>query len=141
LRWSEVDVERRMLRLGDSKTGAKPIWLSEPALEILAGLPRVADNPYVFPGDLPGEHYRNLTRAWYKVRDRAGLGDVRLHDLRHTFASTGAAAGLSLPIIGALLGHRVAATTQRYAHLGASPVAEANERIGARLADIMKGKV
>lgn len=139
LRWAEVDLERRLLLLSDSKTGRKPIYLSSPAAEILAGLPRVKGNPFVFPGDREGQPYRNLTRAWIKVREVAALGDVRLHDLRHTFASHGAAAGFSLPMIGALLGHRVPATTQRYAHLAAHPVASANEEIGTRLAGIMNG--
>lgn len=139
LRWREVDIPRRLLLLEDSKTGRKPIYLSEPAIEVLKSLPRVEDNPYVIVGDRPGEPYQNLTRAWIKVRKRAGLDDVRLHDLRHTFASVGAAESLSLPMIGRLLGHRVPATTARYAHLASDPVTEANERVGARLARVMRG--
>lgn len=139
LRWREVDIERRMLLLEDSKTGRRPIYLSEPALEILTALPRIVGNDHVFPGDKPGDHYRNLTRAWIKVRKRAGLGDVRLHDLRHTFASFGAADSMSLPMIGRLLGHRVPATTARYAHLASDPVVAANDRLGRRLAHAMNG--
>lgn len=137
LRWAEVDLDRRLLLLEDSKTGRRPIYLSEPACEILRAVPRVDKNPYVIAGDKPGEPYKNLTRAWIKVRARAGLSDVRLHDLRHTFASVGAAESLSLPMIGRLLGHRVPATTARYAHLATDPVTQANERIGARLATVM----
>ena len=133
LRWAEVDFKRRLLLLADSKTGRKPIFLSEPAVAILAGLPRVVGNPYVFVGEKPGDHYQNLTRAWGKVRRRAGLPDVRLHDLRHTFASVGASDGQSLPIIGTLLGHTVPATTARYAHLAASTIVAANDRIGRKL--------
>ncbi|MEM8971917.1 MAG: site-specific integrase [Pseudomonadota bacterium] len=139
LRWAEVDFERRLLLLEDSKTGRKPIYLSQPAIKVLEALPKVAGNPYVIAGEKPGQPYQNLTRAWMKVRVEAGLEDVRLHDLRHTFASFGAAEALSLPMIGKLLGHRVPATTARYAHLAADPVAEANERIGERLAQLMRG--
>lgn len=138
LRWREVDLERRMLLLEDSKTGRKPIYLSEPAVQILAALPRIDGNEHVIAG-VNGQPYQNLTRAWEKARKRAGLGDVRLHDLRHTFASFGASEALSLPMIGKLLGHRVPATTARYAHLARDPVIEANERVGAKLASLMNG--
>lgn len=140
LTWREVDLERRMLLLEDSKTGRRPIFLNEPAMAVLASLPRVESNPHVIVGDKRGEPYQNLTRAWIKVRGSAGLADVRLHDLRHTFASFGASESLSLPILGRLLGHRVPATTARYAHLANDPVRAANEKIGARLAEIMTGK-
>lgn len=137
LRWREVDLERGMLLLEDSKTGRKPVYLNAPALGILETLPRVKGNEFVIVGDVDGEPYRNLTRAWIKVRKLAGLSDVRLHDLRHTFASFGASEALSLPMIGRLLGHKVPATTARYAHLAADPVREANERVGAALLAIM----
>jgi integrase len=137
LRWAEIDFQRRCIFLTKSKTGRKPVFLSQPALDLLNGLPRVKDNPYVFVGNVPGEHYRDLHRAWGKVRIEAGLREVRLHDLRHSFASYGAAAGLSLPMLGALLGHSVPATTARYAHLAAHPIAEANERIGEHIAGMM----
>lgn len=74
-------------------------------------------NPYVIPGKKPGAHLVGMPKIWQRIRKRAGLEDVRLHDLRHSFASVGAGASLSLPIIGKLLGHTQAATTQRYAHL------------------------
>lgn len=140
LTWREVDLERRLLLLEDSKTGRRPIFLNEPAVAVLESLPRVTGNPHVIVGVKEGEPYKNLTRAWSKVRSRAGLGDVRLHDLRHTYASFGASESLSLPILGRLLGHRVPATTARYAHLANDPVRAAGEKIGARLAEIMAGK-
>ncbi len=140
LTWREVDLERRMLLLEDSKTGRRPIFLNEPAIAVLEALPHVAGNPHVIVGDKAGEPYQNLTRAWIKVRGGAGLADVRLHDLRHTYASFGASESLSLPILGRLLGHRVPATTARYAHLANDPVRAAGEKIGARLAEIMTGK-
>jgi integrase len=78
-----------------------------------------------------------IDKVWSRVRKAAGLADVRLHDLRHSFASVGAAGGLSLPIIGALLGHKHAATTARYAHLSADPLRAANDAVGARIAAAM----
>ena len=138
LRWDYV--EHSYLRLPDSKTGAKLIYLNPPARELLARLPRIEDNPYVIPGDKPGACLVNLQKPWRLIRARAGLEDVRIHDLRHTFASIGAARGLSLPMIGKLLGHTQAATTERYAHLADDPVLAASEAIGQRIAAAMKGE-
>ncbi|MFZ5585982.1 MAG: tyrosine-type recombinase/integrase [Thermodesulfobacteriota bacterium] len=133
LRWEWVDFERGCAFLPDSKTGKKTIPLGGAALELLQSLPRVAGNPHVLPGDQLGRHLADVNTTWYKVRKAAGLEGVRLHDLRHTAASMGAASGLSLPIIGGILGHRAPATTARYAHLANDPL-----RAGA---DIMAGKV
>jgi site-specific recombinase XerD len=84
----------------------------------------------VFPGDKPGEHLAALWHVWHFVRKETGLGnDTRVYDLRHTFASVGAGGGLSLPIIGRLLGHTQPRTTQRYAHLADDPLREAAEKI------------
>lgn len=139
LRWEHVDFERACLRLPDSKTGAKDIYLSPPALELLASLPRIEGNPYVIPGGSEGRHLVNLEKPWRRIRASAGLAGVRLHDLRHSFASFGAGGGLSLPMIGALLGHTQAATTQRYAHLASDPLRQASELIGKRIAAAMDG--
>ncbi len=149
LRWEEVNFERGYLRLADSKTGAKALPLSAPAAEILAKLPRAG--PYVLqaPEDAP-RPILDLRRPWGLVLERAGLapprgkkaaraGDpasaerIRLHDLRHTHASAAAGAGLSLPLIGALLGHKNPATTQRYAHLADDPLKQGAERVAARI--------
>ena len=140
LRWEHVDFERGCLRLPDSKTGAKTLSLGAPALELLAGLPRIEDNPYVLPGARPGRHYVGLGKAWRRLRAKAQLPDVRLHDLRHSYASMGAGLGESLHVIGALLGHRDTATTQRYAHLSDDPVRAAADRISGHLAAAMAGK-
>ncbi|MCH7793908.1 MAG: integrase arm-type DNA-binding domain-containing protein [Proteobacteria bacterium] len=183
LRWEHVDFERGCLCLPDSKTGAKTLSLGAPALELLAGLPRIEDNPYVLPGARPGRHYVGLGKAWRRLRAKAtvriwadhpeeqvsglvesltaklgrlptcdecrkaaefdlptGLLDVRLHDLRHSYASMGAGLGESLHVIGALLGHRDTATTQRYAHLSDDPVRAAADRISGHLAAAMAGK-
>jgi integrase len=135
LRWSEVDFERGLLRLADSKTGKKPIILNAPALAILSELPRASD--YVIAGNDPKKPRADIKRPWELVRDRARLDGTRLHDLRHSFASFGAGAGLGLPIVGRLLGHAQAATTQRYAHLDADPLRRASERIGGEIAAAM----
>jgi integrase len=137
LRWKEVDLQRGLLLLPDSKTGAKPVVLNAPALRILAELPRMG--PYVIAGDDPDRPRSDLKRPWALVSRRAGLERVRLHDLRHTYASYGAGAGLGLPIIGKLLGHKQTATTERYAHLDADPLRQASERIAGTIEAAMSG--
>jgi integrase len=134
LRWEHVDLERSILFLPDSKTGRKAILLNSLACEVLSSLPRLAGNPWVIAGHKHGEHLVNLQKPWRAIRKRAGLEDVRIHDLRHTFASVAAASGASLPIIGKLLGHAQSATTERYAHLAADPVRLVGEQTGQRLA-------
>jgi integrase len=137
LRWADVDFYLGILRLADSKTGAKVIYLGAPALEVLASLPRLPGNPYVLPGDKPSLHLVGLPKVWERIRVAAGLPDVRLHDLRHSFASVGASGGDSLYIVGALLGHADAKTTQRYAHLSADPIRQAADRISGQIAAAM----
>ena len=137
LRWEHVDLERGSLNLSDSKTGAKTIYLNGAAQRLLSALPRVEANPFVVPGERKGKHLVNLEKPWRRIRELAQLPDVRLHDLRHSFASIGAGAGLGLPIIGALLGHAQASTTHRYAHLAADPLRQAADLIGERLSAAM----
>lgn len=91
-------------------------------------------------GEKPGAHLVNLQKPWRRIRKQANLYDVRLHDLRHTFASWGAMGGLPLPIIGGLLSHSQAQTTQRYAHLAADPLKAAMQRVGEALAGAMHEK-
>jgi integrase len=138
LKWEQVDLERGLLLLADSKTGRKTVILNAPALAVLTGLDRLG--PYVVPGDDPEKPRADLKRPWEAVGRRAGLEGVRLHDLRHTYASFGAGGGLGLPIIGKLLGHTQASTTQRYAHLDADPLRRASEAIGGRIAAALEGK-
>lgn len=140
LRWEYVDFDNAMLFLPESKTGKKVIYLSAPALEVLADIPRIESNPFVICGEKDGAHLVNLQKPWTRIRKLAGLQDVRIHDLRHSFASVAASCGLSLPMIGKLLGHTQAATTQRYAHLAADPIRAANEAIGQRIAAVMRGE-
>jgi integrase len=102
-------------------------------LAVLTSLQRVEGNPYVIAGGKPGAALVNLKDPWLAIREAAGLDDVRIHDLRHSFASVGAAGGASLPIIGALLGHSQPSTTARYAHLADDPLQAAAADIGARI--------
>jgi integrase len=138
LKWEQVDLERGLLFLADSKTGRKTVILNAPALAVLSSLDRIG--PYVVLGDDPEKPRADLKRPWEAVGKRAGLEGVRLHDLRHTYASFGAGGGLGLPIIGKLLGHTQASTTQRYAHLDADPLRRASEAIGGRIAAALEGK-
>ena len=138
-RWEHIDFERGVIFLPDSKTGKKPIYLSAAALTILTALPRLEGNPFVIPGEKAGQPRVDLKRPWAAVTKAARLEGLRIHDLRHSFASVGAGASLGLPIIGKLLGHSQAATTHRYAHLDADPLRRAVETIGATIAAAMDG--
>jgi len=138
LRWENVDLERGLLFLSDSKSGRKTVILNAPALAVLSGLERIGS--YVVPGDDPEKPRTDLKRPWAAVSKRAGLDGVRLHDLRHTYASFGAGGGLGLPIIGKLLGHTQASTTARYAHLDNDPLRRATEAIGRQIAAALDGK-
>ena len=138
LRWEGVALDQNELRLPDAKTGARVVPLSPSAVKLLSGLPREPGNPWVIPGRKPGAHMSNVDLAWKAVRGRAGLEDVRIHDLRHSYASRALALGESLPMIGKLLGHSQVETTARYAHLARDSVQEAAERIaGSIAADIL----
>lgn len=134
LKWDYIDFDAGVARLPDSKTGAKIVYLGKPAIDVLRSAPRMPDNPWVICGRKPDRHLVGLRRIWVRVRDRAGLDDVRIHDLRHTFASAAVAAGQGLPMIGKLLGHTQVQTTARYAHLAADPVKAAAEQVSEVIA-------
>jgi len=137
--WQHVDIGRGMIFLPDSKTGRKPLYLSAAAQAVLAALPHAEHNPHIIPGR--GDQPKSaLMKPWAIVRNAAGLEGVRLHDLRHSFASIGAGASMGLPIIGRLLGHSNAATTYRYAHLDADPIRGGVETIGATIDAAMNRK-
>ena len=133
LRWEDVDLDAGELRLPDAKTGARSVAISPSARRVLANLPRLPDNPWVIAGTKPGARYTGLNNVWLVVRARAGLNDVRIHDLRHSFASRALALGESLPMIGKLLGHRKVQTTARYAHLARDSVKAAAARVAESL--------
>lgn len=135
LRWDEVDVERSLLFLPDSKTGRRTVVVSAPALDIIKSLPRIG--VYVIASDSAGlddeKPRADLKRPWAAITKHAGLSGLRIHDLRHSFASVGAWSGLGLPIIGKLLGHADAKTTQRYAHVDVDSSRRAADAIAAQI--------
>jgi integrase len=139
-RWDSVDIERGIIHLEDSKTGRKPIYLSAAALSVLSGLPRVEGNRYLIPGDRVGAPRADLKRPWAAITKAANLDGVRIHDLRHSFASIGAGASMGLPIIGRLLGHSQPQTTAKYSHLQADPLRRAADTIGATISAAMESK-
>jgi integrase len=140
LRWRDVHLDKAMLLLPDTKTGARPVYLSAPALAVLGSIPRIANNPFVIAGEREKQHLVNLRKVWLRICKVARLKGVRLHDLRHSFASVGVAGGASLPIVGKLLGHTKGATTEKYSHLAADPVRAANEAVGEQIAAMMSGR-
>jgi integrase len=186
LKWGYVDFEARCLRLPDPKSGARVVHLGAPALEVLSGLERRSDNPWVICGRKPSARRTDLQPPWQRFRKRAtvrlwarsegtqeaglvarlesklgrepaydeclaaaknqgldlptGLAHVRIHDLRHSFASGAVALGESLPMIGKLLGHTQVQTTARYAHLAADPVKAAAERVSSNIAALVNGQ-
>jgi integrase len=133
LEWSFVDFERQTLFLPDSKTGKKQIPLSSAAIAILESLPRVEGNPHVIVGHGEGKHLVNLRKHWMEMRVKIGLDEMRLHDLRHSFASTAIMAGVPIAVIGKLLGHKNSKTTERYAHIGQDPIRAAGELVSAKI--------
>jgi integrase len=140
LRWDAVDFKHGYLRLADTKTGKSERAFGESAAVVLRDLPRIKNNPHVFPGGKSGEHLHEIKRLWFAVRYAAKLAGVRLHDLRHSFASVPASGGESLLIIRSLLGHARVATTERYAHLTEGPVRRAADRASGDIASWLRGK-
>jgi integrase len=134
LRWADVDVARGLLMLPDSKTGARPVWLNAAALAVLETLSTIRRGDYVIAGEQPDQPRADLNKPWRQIVKHARLDGVTLHPLRHTHASIGVGAGIGLPLVGALLGHRNVKTTQRYAHIANDPARRAAETIGTTIA-------
>ncbi len=127
LRWEYVKDD--CIELPDAKTGGRVVPLGPEARAVLSSIPRDEDNPWVIAGRLPGSHLTDLQRPWRRIRKQAGLEGVRIHDLRHSFASRALALGESLTMIGKLLGHTQVQTTARYAHLARDSIQTAAARI------------
>lgn len=124
-------VTDRGLELPDTKTGKRCIPMPSAARAVLSALPRTSDNPYIIEGKLLGSHVTDLQRPWRRIRELAGLSDVRIHDLRHTYASIAVSGGMPIQMVGRLLGHTQIQTTLRYAHLADDPVRAAAEENSA----------
>jgi integrase len=150
LKWEHVDFERHCLRLPDSKTGAKVVPLAAAALQLLANMPRKENAVWVLPASQPAKatlskkgedagHYTGLQKAWERIRKQAKLPGLRLHDLRHSFASFAIADGATLFMVGKVLGHKQSRTTEIYAHLADDPVRAVADRAANRIGDAMKG--
>jgi integrase len=164
LRWDQVDLDRQTITLhaDEHKTGktqgTKTIPLNSPAMDLIRAIPRMLGNPYVISGAKAGSHFVGLQKCWERIKRKAGeheadlvakkkkvkaecvdIEDVRIHDLRHTFASVGVSHGFSLPVVGSLLGHSQPSVTQRYAHLAEDPRANASEEIAGKIAKALKG--
>jgi integrase len=131
LKWDYI--YGQSLNLPDSKTGARRIPLAREALAVLDNLERDPTNPYVITGEVEGHHVTDLQRPWRRIRKAAGLDHVRIHDLRHTYASNALAQGLSLPMVGKLLGHSQIQTTMRYIHLADDPVRDAARQVAGAI--------
>jgi integrase len=142
-RWDWVDWGRNSIILPDSKTGPKPLFLSDPALVVLRQLserPDAGTSLFIIKGRLHGKPLVNMAKPWKGLCQAAELEGVRIHDLRHTAASIGVAQGLSLPIIGRLLGHSQPQTTSRYAHVDTDPALIAANTIGKAIGEAMAGR-
>ncbi|PLS19845.1 site-specific integrase [Neptunicoccus cionae] len=131
LKWDYITPQR--MELPDTKTGARRIPLPQAARDVLGGLPRQLDNPYVICGAVAGRHITDLQHPWRRIRERAGLPNTRIHDLRHTYASNAVSSGMPIQMVGKLLGHTQLQTTMRYAHLADEPILKAAEENAASL--------
>ncbi len=140
LKWADLDLERSLATLPDTKTGKSTRIIGAPARLLLDELPRIEKSPYVFPGQSPDKPLVEINRLWYAVRHAAKLDGVRLHDLRHSFASVSASSGGSLLMIGKLLGHKESATTAKYAHLLPDPVKAAADAASSQVAAWLNGE-
>ena len=126
------------LRLADSKTGPRKVWLNREARAVLERRPR-GKGAFVFPAPRNPERIRRELPLWYRIRKEARIEDVRLHDLRHTFASQAVLQGVPLPVVARLLGHRDVRMTLRYAHVGDRDIEAAAERVGTVIAELLAG--
>jgi integrase len=143
LQWPHVDWDRALINLKKAKRGKRVVYLNAGALAVLRTLRSFPDdgNPYIIRGVKDGEPYKNLQDVWQVVRERAGLTDVRIHDLRHSVASVAGADGASLPLIGALLGHQSAPATKRYLHLTGNPTRSLADRVGILISSALDADV
>ena len=138
LTWHEVDLPNRVLKLDDSKTGQKVIRLSSPAAQLLSEIPSGTNSNFVFPATRGEGHFTGTPKVWRNIRESVGMPTLRIHDLRHSYASLAAGLGAGLPLIGALLGQKSASTTQRYVHFSNDPLQSMNDGVGNRVANALQ---
>ncbi|WMS44443.1 tyrosine-type recombinase/integrase [Acuticoccus sp. MNP-M23] len=145
LKWDHVDLKAGVLRLPNSKTGAKLVPIGTAVIEVLKSIPKVKNNPYVITGRIEGQHLTDMQKPWRRLRKRAELDGLRIHDLRHSFASDALQLGHDLTMIGKLLGHTQVQTTARYAHLKTDPIRKAADEVSSGIASALamspKGKL
>ncbi|HPO09607.1 MAG TPA: site-specific integrase, partial [bacterium] len=141
-RWENVDFQRRELTLPMTKSGnSRIVPLSEPAIEILQNLPRTQGNPFIICGERRGCHMVNLGKPWRRIRQRAGLPDLKLHDIRRSYGSILASEGVAMQTIQRLLGHsNVTVTSKVYAHLSPDTLADGTKQLGTKVVQFSKFK-
>ncbi|MFK8034424.1 MAG: tyrosine-type recombinase/integrase [Hyphomicrobiales bacterium] len=139
LQWGWIDWDHNLAKLPDSKTGQKPLMMGDGAMALLKTLPRIEGTPLVFASAVGGTTPLSIKKVWIKVRKLADIEDVRIHDLRHNFASQAVSSGQSLYMVGKLLGHSQSQTTQRYAHLAPDPIKQAANDVSNKLAERIGG--
>ena len=133
LQWNDIDRTSGELHIRDGKTGGRMVPLTPEVRKVLDGISKVPDNPWVITGEKPGSYLKSVNISWAVVRTEAGLKGVRLHDLRHSWASRALALGESLSMIGKLLGHRRIETTARYAHLAMDAEKASAAKVGGSI--------
>jgi len=137
LKWEYINLDENCFRLPDSKTGSKTVYFSSIVGDIIKTIKRLPDNPYLIVGEKKGQHLNNLQKPWRRIRKDCGLDDVRIHDLRHSFASMAAMSGMSLPLIGSMLGHSQPQTTAQYVHLMGEPMIKAVNAVNKTIMESM----
>lgn len=140
--WDQFDLEKGVWTKPAHTTKQKKMEhlpISSQVIALLKEIQKTAEGPYLFPGKIPGSPITDIKKAWITISKRAGISGVRIHDLRHTHASHLVSSGLSLSIVGKMLGHTQAATTQRYAHLADEPLREAAEFFGNKFEKLTSG--
>ena len=139
LEWDWIRGKR--IHLPDSKSGPRTVWLSSAARAVIDAIPRYSpDCPFLFPARPPTRHIDNFEYQWHRIRNEAGLPGLRIHDLRHSWASTAAMHGVDMVTIAKLLGHALVETTERYVHLSDQSVADAADRVSNRIHAALAGR-
>ncbi len=138
LEWDWIRGKR--IHLPDAKSGPRTVWLSSAARIVINAIPRYsADCPYLFPARPPTRHVDNIEYQWHRIRSEAELPGLRLHDLRHSWASVAAMNGVDMVTIAKLLGHALVETTERYVHLSDQSVTDAADRVSNRIHAALAG--